>query len=78
MKIAGSGSGSIRQGYGSADPDPYQNFMDPQHCGTVRSYVDLELLHEGEGFLGTALPLQLFTLQAGAQVVTLPPIGYQG
>ncbi len=32
-KIAGSGSasGSISQGYGSADPDPYQNFLDPQH-----------------------------------------------
>jgi hypothetical protein len=29
MKIAGSGS--ISQRYGSADPDPYQNFMDPQH-----------------------------------------------
>jgi hypothetical protein len=25
-------SGSISQRYGSADPDPYQNFMDPQHC----------------------------------------------
>jgi hypothetical protein len=31
MKIAGSGSGSIRQRYGSADPDPYQNVMDPTH-----------------------------------------------
>jgi hypothetical protein len=41
MKIAGSGSASgsrsgsetINQRYGSAnpDPDPYQNFMDPQH-----------------------------------------------
>jgi hypothetical protein len=39
--------------------------------------TDLELLHKGEGFLGTALPLQLLALQAGAQVVTLPPIGYQ-
>ncbi len=29
--------------------------------------TDLELLNEGEGFLGTALPLQLLTLQAGAQ-----------
>jgi hypothetical protein len=34
-KIAGSGSGSINQRHGSADPDPDppQNFMDPQHCG---------------------------------------------
>jgi hypothetical protein len=35
LKIAGSGSGSgsvsICQRYGSQDPDPYQNFMDPQH-----------------------------------------------
>ncbi len=40
MKIAGSGSASgsesasISQRYRSAVPesDPYQNFMDPQHC----------------------------------------------
>jgi hypothetical protein len=31
-KMAGSGSGSIRQRHGSADPDPPQNVMDPQHC----------------------------------------------
>jgi hypothetical protein len=30
-KIAGSGSGSISQRHGSADPDPPQNVMDPQH-----------------------------------------------
>jgi hypothetical protein len=32
-EIAGSGSGcgSISQRYGSEDPDPYKNFMDPQH-----------------------------------------------
>jgi hypothetical protein len=39
--------------------------------------TDLELLHEGEGFLGSALPLQLLALQAGAQVVTFPPLGNQ-
>jgi hypothetical protein len=34
MKIEGSGSesGSISQSHGSADPDPHQNVMDPQHC----------------------------------------------
>jgi hypothetical protein len=32
MKIAGSGSESISQRHGSADPDPPQNVMDPQHC----------------------------------------------
>ncbi len=31
-KIAGSGSGSTSQRHGSADPDPPQNFMDPEHC----------------------------------------------
>ena len=33
-KIAGSGSesGSICQRHGSANPDLYQNVMDPQHC----------------------------------------------
>ncbi len=30
MKI--EGSGSISQRHGSADPDPHQNVMDPQHC----------------------------------------------
>jgi hypothetical protein len=30
MKI--EGSGSISQKHGSADPDPHQNVMDPQHC----------------------------------------------
>jgi hypothetical protein len=28
---SGSEAGSICQRYGSADPDPYQNFIDPQH-----------------------------------------------
>jgi hypothetical protein len=34
MKVerSGSESGSISQRHGSADPDPQQNVMDPQHC----------------------------------------------
>jgi hypothetical protein len=38
-KIAGSGSeyGSISQRHGSADPDPHQNAMDPEHCLKVLS-----------------------------------------
>ncbi len=28
---SGSGSGSISQRHGSADPDPHQNVMDPEH-----------------------------------------------
>jgi hypothetical protein len=31
MKRAGSGSGTITLRYGSADPDPYQNVMDPEN-----------------------------------------------
>jgi hypothetical protein len=31
-KMEGSGSGSISQRHGSADPDQHQNVMDPQHC----------------------------------------------
>ncbi len=27
-----AGSGSVSQLYGSADPDPYQNVTDLQHC----------------------------------------------
>ncbi len=30
-KMAGFRSGSISQSHGSADPDPHQNVMDPQH-----------------------------------------------
>ncbi len=29
-----AGSGSISQRHGSADPDPLQNVMDPEHCLT--------------------------------------------
>jgi hypothetical protein len=32
---AASGSESISQRHGSADPDPHQNVMDPQHCQKV-------------------------------------------
>jgi hypothetical protein len=43
MKIAGSASGSgsesgsISQRHGSANPDPHQNVMDPQHWVTTCS-----------------------------------------
>jgi hypothetical protein len=40
-----AGSGSISQRYGSADPDPYQNFMDPQHC-IIDHAVDHTVHHE--------------------------------
>ncbi len=34
VDVTNENSRSISQKYGSADPDqnPYQNFMDPQHC----------------------------------------------
>jgi hypothetical protein len=38
-KMTGSGSGSFSQKHGSADPDPYQNVMDPQHS------IDEFILH---------------------------------
>jgi hypothetical protein len=38
MKLAGSRSGSISQRYGSADPDPYQDFMDPRHWLPLPSF----------------------------------------
>jgi hypothetical protein len=48
MKIAGSGSGPISQRLGSADPDPYQDVMDPQHCSKVNpmqcNLIELRLL----------------------------------
>jgi hypothetical protein len=47
-KIAGSGSasgsGSISPRHGSADPDPHQNVMDPQHC--MIYYCTLTLVND--------------------------------
>ncbi len=40
-KIAGSGSGSSSQRHGSADPDPHQNVMDPQHGYVLTVYAVL-------------------------------------
>ncbi len=42
-KIAEEGSGATSQRHGSADPDPYQNVTDPQHCGSYKSNVELTL-----------------------------------
>ncbi len=33
------GSGSISQRHGSADPDPHQNDMDPEHCCKQTAYT---------------------------------------
>jgi hypothetical protein len=32
----GSGAGSVSRWYRSADPDPYQNVTDPQHCVQIK------------------------------------------
>jgi hypothetical protein len=55
-KIAGSGSRSISQRHGSADPDPHQNVMDPEHCQKHTDPTDLdpdadqEHCYEQDGF----------------------------
>jgi hypothetical protein len=48
------GSGSISPRHGSADPDPHQNVMDPQHCLVVnivlvstRIFI-LKILYQGK------------------------------
>ncbi len=50
-KIAGSGS--ISQRHGSADPDPHQNVMDPQHwlrhCPAHLELTAIEELWDGGG-----------------------------
>jgi hypothetical protein len=44
-KIAGSRS--VSQRYGSANPDPYQNVTDPQHCKqeTILIYYYFKTIH---------------------------------
>jgi hypothetical protein len=47
MKIAGSESGSvsISQRHGSADPDPHQYVMDPQHWFIVLLRSQIVILY---------------------------------
>ncbi len=51
-KIAGSGS--ISQRHGSADPDPLQNVMDPQHWFKPSLHKHLRIRH-GEKWYGTSI-----------------------
>jgi hypothetical protein len=44
-KIAGSGSGSISQRHGSADPDPHQNVMDPEHWSFLALENKIRVVH---------------------------------
>ncbi len=46
---SGSESGSTSQRHGSADPDPPQNFMDPEHCGAGYGRVGGSHASEGGG-----------------------------
>ncbi len=41
------GSGSISQRHGSADPDPLQNVMDPQHWLYVLEYAIFIYIKDG-------------------------------
>jgi hypothetical protein len=38
-----AGSVSVGQWYGSADPDPYQTVMDPQHCCSLGLFCNPNL-----------------------------------
>ncbi len=63
-KIAGSGSasgsGSISQRHGSADPDPHQNVMDPEHCFNVWSGSGSALWQKAGSGSGSAFkPMQI-------------------
>ncbi len=59
-KIAGSGS--ISQRHGSADPDPPQNVMDPQHC---LGGAGLQLQAPGVEHPGAGLTADHLTLLPG-------------
>jgi len=48
-KIAGSGSISLR--HGSADPDPPQNVMNPQHCFKLQNIGFNELVQNHVAYL---------------------------
>jgi hypothetical protein len=45
----GSGSGSIRQRYGSADPGPHQNVTDPQHRQEGWAYMAARVKNKSGG-----------------------------
>jgi hypothetical protein len=65
-----SGVGSVRQRHGSADPDPYQNVRDPQHCYQLHISPDavqlriLLPLNFGRFATGFAAPLDGAAAQA--------------
>ncbi len=64
-KIAGSRSGSIfSQRHGSADPNPYQNGMAPQHWleTSVYHYQDEPTLSTSQPYLSKIINIQAFKM----------------
>jgi hypothetical protein len=62
-----AGAGSVIQRYGSADPDLYRKFTDPEHCSGCLHPIDkktMKMNHRiAEGYqcisVGTSLALQI-------------------
>jgi hypothetical protein len=52
--------GSISQRYRSADPDPYQNFMNPQHCSECSIYKNC--YYQSRKKIYTWWPMPLFLI----------------
>jgi hypothetical protein len=79
-KIAGSGSesgsgsetGSISQRHESADPDPHQNVLDPEHCSSVKEPAeggDVQPDHGGLPLRARPLPSLQVEGHPGHQVL---------
>ncbi len=58
----GSGSRSISQRYGSADPDPHQNVTDQNTADNKRSDFDLVMVTRKHGILTGKPFLQIYCL----------------
>ena len=73
-KIAGSGS--ISQRHWSADPDPYQNVMDPQHCISGKIISDPDPIMPKSVGSGSALLALPDKYQAAVAVLPVPSVHY--
>jgi hypothetical protein len=60
-----AGSRSVRQWYGSADPDPYQNVTNPKHCLLASQKFVLYLRVGCAGILQGRVSLSAGLLQDG-------------
>jgi hypothetical protein len=54
-----SGSGSLSQRHGSADPDPHQNVMDPQYWFNITLCVSVVWRNILRGIKGSVISAQL-------------------